>query len=71
MEIWLIEDKEERTIEVPEILQALLKRNKLQAVFDKKSFTQRKEWIVLVEGAKREETRLSRLNKIIEQLKTT
>ncbi len=71
VEIWLIEDKEERTIEVPEILQALLKKNNLQAVFDKKSFTQRKEWIVLVEGAKREETRLSRLNKIIEQLKTT
>jgi hypothetical protein len=68
VKIWLKEDTQERTIEIPDDLLKLLKKNKLLAAFEKKSFTQRKEWAVAVTGAKRPETRLSRLNKIIEQL---
>ncbi len=70
VKIWLKEDKEERTIDLPEGLLKLLKKNKLQDKFDKLSFTHRKEYIKWINDAKKEETRLSRIEKTIEKLKT-
>ena len=67
--IWLVEDTEERKIEVPEPFLKLLKKHKLDKHFDKMSFTHKKEWVLWVTGAKKEETRLSRMEKAIEQLK--
>ncbi|HLP49564.1 MAG TPA: YdeI/OmpD-associated family protein [Chitinophagales bacterium] len=69
VKVWLVEDLEERTIEIPLPLAAMLKKNKLEAAFNAKSFTQRKEWIVGLNDAKREETRVKRINAIIETLK--
>ena len=69
VKIWLREDKEERTIDAPEGLLMLLKKNKLQDKFDKLSFTHRKEYIKWIKDAKKEETRLSRIEKTIEKIK--
>ncbi|MDB5281365.1 MAG: hypothetical protein JWO06_440 [Bacteroidota bacterium] len=67
--VWLVEDKEERKVEVPADLEKLLKKNKLSAVFDKMSFTHKKEWVLWINDAKKEETRLRRMEKVIEKLK--
>ena len=67
--IWLVEDKEERTVEVPEAFRKLLKKHKLEKHFDKMSFTHQKEWVLWITGAKKEETRISRMEKAIEKLK--
>lgn len=69
VKIWLVEDAEERTVEVPDALASMLKKNKLEAAFNKRCFTQRKEWVAGINDAKREETRDKRLNTIIETLK--
>lgn len=66
--VWLVEDKEERVIEVPDDLQKLLKKHKLQTTFDKLSFTHRKEYIVWINSAKKDETRQSRIEKTVEKL---
>ena len=69
VKIWLVEDIEERTIEVPEAFRKLLKKHKLEAMFDKMSFTHKKEWVLWINGAKKEETRLARMEKAVEKLK--
>ena len=67
--IWLVEDKEERVVDVPETFKKLLKKHKLERQFDKMSFTHQKEWILWINGAKKEETRLNRMEKAIGKLK--
>lgn len=67
--VWLIEDKEERVVEVPEAFRKLLKKNKLEALFDKMSFTHKKEYVVWINDAKKEETRISRMEKAIGKLR--
>jgi hypothetical protein len=63
------EDKEERTIEIPEDLSALLNKNKFQSdYFHSLSFTHKKEYVRWITDAKRPETRASRLQKMIEML---
>jgi hypothetical protein len=64
----LIEDLEPRTVEVPEQLSAALKKNGLTEPFENSSYTRRKEWALAISGAKRPETRLNRLQKIISEL---
>ena len=49
--IWLVEDKEERVVDVPETFKKLLKKHKLERQFDKMSFTHQKEWILWINGA--------------------
>jgi hypothetical protein len=58
-----------RTLEIPDILQQQLTQYELQEAFDKLTYTQRKEYIQLITGAKREETRQRRLDKILEELR--
>ena len=54
---------------MPEAFRKLLKKHKLDKHFDKLSFTHKKEWVLWITGAKKEETRLSRMEEAMEQLK--
>ncbi len=63
-------DTEKRTVEVPQDLADALKNAELTDVFAKMSFTHQKEYVKAVEDAKREETRVRRIEKTIKMLKT-
>src|SRR5271167_4655837 len=64
-------DEEERTVEAPPLLKKALAKNKTaQANWEKLSFTHKKEMALAIVGAKQEETRARRLEKIVEILKT-
>jgi hypothetical protein len=67
--VWLKEDKEERTVEVPDDFRKLLKKNKLETGFDEMSYSHRKEWMLWINGAKKIETRANRMEKAIDKLK--
>jgi uncharacterized protein YdeI (YjbR/CyaY-like superfamily) len=54
---------------VPAQFESLMKREGLLPVFEKLSYTHRKEYCHWVTEAKKEETRLRRLTKAIEMLK--
>jgi hypothetical protein len=63
-------DKEERTVEAPPLLKKALAKNKTAlANWEKLSFTHKKEMALAIAGAKQEETRVRRLEKIVEILK--
>lgn len=61
-------DTQERTVEVPEDLLAALKKAKLQSAFEKLSYSHRKEHVRSVVEAKKPETRLARIEKVIAKL---
>lgn len=62
-------DTEERIIEPPEDLAEALKNNKdAGAVWEKMSYTHKKEYAMWIEDAKKSETRERRVNKTIEEL---
>ena len=64
-------DDEERTVEAPPLLKkALVKSKTAQANWQKLSFTHKKEMALAILGAKQEETRARRLEKLVEVLKT-
>jgi hypothetical protein len=64
-------DEEERTMEAPPVLKKALAKNKTaHANWEKLSFTHKKEMAQAIVGAKQEETRRRRLEKIMEVLKT-
>jgi hypothetical protein len=69
IEIIMQMDTQERVITIPADFQKLLKSNKMADVFDKMSYTHRKEYIHWIEGAKKTETRDKRIAKAIEMLK--
>jgi len=63
-------DLEERVIEIPkDLLKELKKDKEAKTFFDKLSYTHRKEYVMWVTEAKKEETRQSRITKTIEMLK--
>jgi hypothetical protein len=63
-------DVEPRVIEVPaELKKALAKEQEANAIFDKLSYTHQKEYVTWITDAKKEETRLRRVAKMIEMLK--
>ena len=70
VEVELKKDETERTLEVPADLAKQLKKEKLLSFFEKLSYTHRKEYCRWVAGAKREETRLSRVAKAVEMLRS-
>jgi hypothetical protein len=60
-----------RSINVPEELKVVFKKNKpAEVFFDSLSFTNRREYVEWVVGAKRTETRSKRLEEIVEKLVT-
>ncbi len=67
VEIW--QDEEDRAVEVPVEFQKLLKKEGLLPSFEKLSYTHRKEYCRWITEAKKEETRLRRLEKSVEMLK--
>ena len=69
IEVVVWRDEEVRTVEVPAQFEKLIKKEGLLPVFEKLSYTHRKEYCRWITGAKKEETRLKRLRKAIEMLK--
>ncbi len=63
-------DNNERVVDVPDDLKALLAKNqKAQAFYDTLSYTNRKEYAVWITSAKKQETRDKRLKATLEKLK--
>ena len=63
------EDTEVRLVEIPDDLLKLLKEFPLaNEKFNKVSYSHKKEWMAWLNDAKKEETRLKRLHKIIDNL---
>ncbi len=61
-------DTAPRTVEVPNDLDAAIRRAGVSAAWEKLSYTHRKEHVRAVEEAKKPETRLKRIEKAIEML---
>lgn len=62
----LTEDNEERTVEIADDIAAILIENpEAKALFDKMSYTHKKEYIRWIEEAKKTETRENRKSKMI------
>lgn len=64
--VLLVEDQEERVVEVPEDLLYALKQNiTTEMIFEQLSFTNKKEFVNWVISAKKQETRKARIEKCI------
>jgi hypothetical protein len=69
VKVTLMEDEEERTVEIPADLQKALNKNKdAKAIFEKFAYTHRREYVMWIKGAKREETRARRIAKAVEMI---
>lgn len=65
----LIEDKEERTVEIAEDITSVFNENtEAKKLFDAMSYTHRKEYIRWIEEAKKPETRENRKIRMIEMI---
>ena len=69
IEVTIQKDEEERVVEIPPAFEKLLQKEGLLPAFEKLSYTHRKEYCRWLTEAKREETRLARLEKAIAMLK--
>lgn len=69
IEVAIWKDDQQRTVEVPAELAALMKKHDVRSFFDSLSYTNRKEYCRWITSAKREETRTQRLEKSIEMLR--
>jgi hypothetical protein len=69
IEVVVWKDEEERTVEVPVEFKRLMNQEGLLAVFEKLSYTNRKEYCRWITEAKREATQKMRLAKSIEMLR--
>jgi uncharacterized protein YdeI (YjbR/CyaY-like superfamily) len=58
----------DKTIEVPLDVEKLFKKAKVLVYFESLAFTHRKEYILWIESAKKEETRTKRIQQAIEKL---
>lgn len=61
-------DSKAKTVRIPDEFKSELVKYNLLDRFNSCSFTQRKEWVIGVYDAKKEETKVSRIKKIIESL---
>ncbi|WP_267403379.1 MULTISPECIES: YdeI/OmpD-associated family protein [unclassified Chryseobacterium] len=65
----VIEDTEERIVEISDDIQFIFNENpEAKALFDKMSYTHRKEYIRWIEEAKKPETRENRKTKMIQMI---
>ncbi|WP_415324936.1 DUF1905 domain-containing protein [Chryseobacterium sp. MMS23-Vi53] len=65
----LIEDKEERIVDIADDIQLIFNENQeAKSLFDKMSYTHRKEYIRWIEEAKKSETRENRKIKMIQMI---
>ena len=67
VEIW--KDEEVRTLEVPVQFETVMKKEGVLPFFQQLSYTHRKEYCRWITEAKKEETRLRRLQKAVAMLK--
>lgn len=65
IQVTMQKDTEKRTVEVPADFADALKKADLTETFSKMSFTHRKEYVNSINEAKKEETRLRRIEKAI------
>ena len=65
IEVTLVEDTAERTVDVPDDFAAALKKAKLRDAFDRLAYTHRKEHVRAIEEAKKPETRARRIEKAL------
>ena len=63
-------DHDERTVQIPTDLLKALKQASLLTAFEALSYTHRKEHVRSVEEAKKPETRLARVEKVVAKLAT-
>jgi|HubBroStandDraft_6_1064221.scaffolds.fasta_scaffold30652_3 hypothetical protein len=71
VEVVMERDEEKRTVDAPPLLQKeLAKNNVARANWEKLSFTHKKEMAQAIVGAKQEGTRVRRLAKVMDVLKT-
>ena len=68
IEVTMERDTEKRTVETPKDLSKAIEKANLQAIWEKMSFTHKKEYVNAVNDAKKEETRIRRIEKTIEML---
>jgi len=69
VEVTVWKDEEERTVEIPAEFEKLLKKQGLLSVYEKLSYSHRKEYCRWITEAKKEETRVRRIEKAAEMLK--
>ena len=69
IDVILWKDEAPRTVELPAVFQAAMKKAGVLAAFEKLSYTHRKEYCRWISEAKKEETRAARLTKAIDMLK--
>lgn len=63
-----IVETKEKTVDVPEDVQKAFKKAKVLSCFEGMAFTKRKEYVMWITDAKKEETRLKRIAQAIEKL---
>ena len=68
VDVILTLESKDRNVEVPLELIQILKDNNLLELFDKQSYSNRKEMVRLVVDAKKEDTKMKRLSQIVNQL---
>ncbi len=69
VDVLIIEDTEERVVEVPADFVAALNKNKAaKETFEKMSFTHRHEYVEWITSAKKTETRENRIGKAVEMI---
>jgi hypothetical protein len=69
VEVELWKDEELRTLEVPAQFKEAMKKEGVISFFDRLSYTHRREYCRWITEAKKEETRLKRVEKAVEMLK--
>lgn len=69
VDVVLWRDEKARTLEVPEDLSAMMQREGLLEFFESLSYTHRKEYCRWINEAKKQETRIRRLEKAAEMLR--
>jgi uncharacterized protein YdeI (YjbR/CyaY-like superfamily) len=60
---------QDKTIEIPKEVMSVFKKEKVLDYFNSLSFSHRKEYIIWIESAKKEETKTKRIQQAIEKLK--
>lgn len=68
IEVTLVLEGTNRTVELPDALKQIFIERSVLDVFEKQSYSNRKEMVRQIVESKKEETRIKRINQIIEQL---
>src|SRR5215471_4647936 len=67
--VTVVPDAEPRLVDVPADLKKFLQANKVWELFDKRSYSHKKEFVLWVTEAKKDETRKARKQRMVQMLK--